>query len=124
MLSGEKTMFSRLCISMIFRYVFAASATAIFFLSPIVSAHGRLHQDDVRELRGSGKILPMEDIIERTRAAQPGQIVEVDLEHEDGRYVYEVKVIDERDVIHGLELDAATGEVLRHKEKERNRRKR
>ncbi len=85
------------------------------------SDDSRLRQDEVRQLRASGKILPMEDIITRVRTSQPGQIVEVELDREGDQYVYEVKVIDERDVIHKLELDASTGEVLRHKERERHR---
>jgi uncharacterized membrane protein YkoI len=86
-----------------------------------------LRQDEVRQLRASGKILPMEDILNRARSAQPGQIVEVELDREhsrdaatgaeQGRYVYEVKVIDDQDRIHKLELDAGSGEVLRRKQK-------
>lgn len=90
------------------------------------SVAGDLRQDEVRQLRASGKILPMEDILKRAREAQPGQIVEVELDRERVRdtsgttqhiYVYEVKVIDDQDRIHKLELDAASGEVLSRKQK-------
>lgn len=77
----------------------------------------RLRQSEVRELREEGKILPMETILQRARAAQPGQIVEVELDREDGRYVYEVKLIDDGDRVHKLELDAASGDVLNRKSK-------
>ncbi len=97
------------------------SAVALPYPAAEASDDSRLHQDEVRLLRASGKILPMEDIIARIRTSQPGQIVEVELDRENGRYVYEVKVIDERDVIHKLELDAGTGEVLRRKERYRGR---
>lgn len=76
-----------------------------------------VRQGEVRELRAAGKILPMEDILGRVRSAQPGQVVEIELEREDGRYVYEVKLIDDADRIHELELDAATGEVVRRRSK-------
>jgi len=79
------------------------------------SASERVRQQEVRQLRESGKILPMEDILARARAAQPGQIVEVELERDDGRYVYEVKVIDSADKVHKLELEAGSGEVLRRR---------
>ena len=92
----------------------AALGATVFVASPASSAKRVRHQD-VRQLRESGKILPMEEILGRARAAQPGQIVEVELEREDGRYVYEVKVIDDADRMHRLELDAGSGEVLRHK---------
>ena len=82
-----------------------------------VSAGSGLRQDEVRQLRESGKILSMEDILGRVRKAQPGQVVEVELERDGGRYVYEVKLIDDASKVHELELDAGTGEVLRRKEK-------
>lgn len=75
----------------------------------------RARASEVRQLRESGKILPMEDILSRSRAAQPGQVVEVELDREDGRYVYEVKIIDDADKVHKLEIDAANGEVLSRK---------
>ncbi|MFP5411850.1 MAG: PepSY domain-containing protein [Gammaproteobacteria bacterium] len=81
------------------------------------SADSGLRQDEVRQLRESGKILSMEDILGRARQAQPGQVVEVELERENGRYVYEVKLIDTGNKVHKLELDAGTGEVLRRKER-------
>lgn len=77
----------------------------------------RLRQGDVRQLREAGKILPMEQILERVRAEQPGQIVEVGLDREDGRYVYEVELIDDDDRVHELELDAASGDVLNRRQK-------
>ena len=94
----------------------ALAATALFSTS-VASADSRLRQNEVRQLRESGKILPMEEILTRVRQLQPGQVVEIELDHEKGAYVYEVKVIDDRDTIHKLEFDAGNGEVLRRKEK-------
>lgn len=76
-----------------------------------------IRQSEVRQLRESGQIMSMEDILGRARQAQPGTVVEVELDREDGRYVYEVKVIDDRNRVHKLELDAGNGEVLRRKER-------
>ncbi|ENO87082.1 PepSY domain-containing protein [Thauera linaloolentis] len=77
----------------------------------------RARASEVRQLRESGKILPMEDILTRSRAAQPGQVVEVELDRERGSYVYEVKIIDTNDRVHKLDIDAASGEVLRRETK-------
>ncbi|HLT27084.1 MAG TPA: PepSY domain-containing protein [Zeimonas sp.] len=95
----------------------ASLATALAVAGGLASADDRVHRSEVRELRQAGKILPMEDILGRVRAAQPGQVVEIELEREDGRLVYEVKLIDDGDAIHELELDASTGEVLARKRK-------
>lgn len=88
-----------------------AAATAIG--ADFARADDRMRPSEVRQLREAGKILSMEDILARVRSAQPGQVVEIDLDREHGRLVYEVKLIDDADAIHRLELDAATGEVIR-----------
>ncbi|MBN8441809.1 MAG: PepSY domain-containing protein [Thauera sp.] len=93
-----------------------AIATGALFSAP-ATADDRPRTDEVRKLRESGKILPMEEILNRSRAAQPGQVVEIELEHDSGRYTYEVKLIDSADKVHKLELDAATGEILNRRAK-------
>jgi uncharacterized membrane protein YkoI len=102
------------------RHLFTAAAVAAALAGTALvtlpaAASDRVRQQEVRQLRESGKILPMEDILGRARTAQPGQVVEVELDREGGRYVYEVKVIDDADRVHKLELDAGSGEVLRRK---------
>ncbi|RIK94768.1 MAG: peptidase M4 [Burkholderiales bacterium] len=96
---------------------FALAAASIVAATAIgadfAHADDRIRRSEVRELREAGKILPMEDILARARTAQPGQVVEIELDRENGRLVYDVKLIDDADAIHKLELDAATGEVIR-----------
>ncbi len=93
---------------------FAVGAAA---LALGASAGERPRLEEIRQLRESGQILSAEDILARSRGAQPGQVVGLELEREDGRWIYEVKLIDERNRVHELELDAASGEVLERKEK-------
>lgn len=94
----------------------AAIGSFALFVAP-AAADDRPRADDVRKLRESGKILPMEEILNRSRAAQPGQVVEIELENDGGKYTYEVKLIDSADKVHKLELDASTGEVLNRRTK-------
>ena len=93
-----------------------ALAASVLLASDNANADSRVRQGEVRELRESGKILPMEDILTRVRSIQPGQVVEIELDREKGVYVYEVKLIDDKDTIHKIELDAGSGEILRRKE--------
>lgn len=97
----------------------ALAVLAATALQPAVAhaSDDRARASEVRQLREGGKILPMEDILSRSRAAQPGQVVEVELDREDGRYVYEVKIIDDTDKVHKLEIDAASGDILNRKAK-------
>lgn len=72
-------------------------------------------QDEAKKLREAGDIQPLERILEKVRQQQPGRIVETELEKESRRYVYEVKVVDEKGVVHELEYDAKSGELLKAK---------
>ena len=97
--------------------IIAAVVTAGASLALTAQAGDRARADDVRQLRESGKILSAEDIIARARKIQPGQLVGLELEREAGRMVYEIKLIDTANKLHKLELDAASGELLSHREK-------
>lgn len=98
--------------------VIAAATLAFAILASAPAAAGdKPRSQEVRALRERGKILPMEEILARARTIRPGQVVEVELEREDARYVYEVKIIDDADRVHKLEIDAASGELIEHQEK-------
>lgn len=100
-----------------FRPVVLGLAAVVGLVTFGAAADERPRVDEIRRLRESGRILAAEDILARSRSVQPGQVVGLELEREDGRWVYEVKLIDAANRLHKLELDAATGEVLEHKEK-------
>ena len=95
--------------------LFAVVAGLVSVHAMPARADDRPRADEVRKLREEGKILPMEEILNRSRAVQPGQVVEVELDRGGGRYTYEVKLIDDANRLHKLELDASTGEVLSRK---------
>ncbi len=86
-----------------------------------------LHADEhesARRLREAGDILPLEEIIARVRAEHPGRIIEAELESEDGRYVYEMEVLDESGRVTELEIDARSGERIGYEEVDRESRAR
>lgn len=92
-----------------------AGAAVLFTVGAFAGERPRI--DEIRQLRESGRIMAAEDIIARSRSVQPGQVVGLELERDDGRWVYEVKLIDTANRLHKLELDAATGDVLEREEK-------
>jgi uncharacterized membrane protein YkoI len=75
-------------------------------------AGDRLDHDEIKQLRETGQILPMGEVMASAQSVQPGQLVEAELEREDGVYLYEIKILAADGTVHKLELDAATGEVL------------
>ncbi|SFM28580.1 hypothetical protein SAMN05421721_10223 [Ectothiorhodospira mobilis] len=88
--------------------------TALVF--PAVS-HGddRREHDRILELRASGEILPMAEMLERAGQVVRGEFIEAELEREGGRHVYELKILDADGVLHKLYMDAGTGELLQHR---------
>ena len=84
------------------------------------SAGERVRVEEIRQLRESGQILSAEDILARSRAIQPGQVVGLELEREDGRWIYEVKLIQPGGRIVALEVDARSAELLKQRSRDRH----
>jgi uncharacterized membrane protein YkoI len=69
-------------------------------------------------LAKNGDILPLEQILQRAQAKQPGKVIEAEFEQKRGRYVYEVEVLDDKGVVWKLQLDAKTGALIRVKQED------
>jgi uncharacterized membrane protein YkoI len=82
--------------------------------SPVVLADD--DHIEARRLYDSGKILPLEDILKNVRQVHPGRILEVELDKEDGRIVYEVEILGNDGIVKEVYINAITGEVLFDKE--------
>jgi uncharacterized membrane protein YkoI len=70
-------------------------------------------QDEARQLREAGEILPLQDILSRLAPDSAGRVLSVELEHHHGRYVYEVETLDPRGEVWEHRYDARTGELLK-----------
>jgi uncharacterized membrane protein YkoI len=68
--------------------------------------------EEARRLTESGVILPLEEIIPIIQAQQSGRILELELERERGRYLYEIELLDARGAVWEFKVNAATGEIL------------
>jgi uncharacterized iron-regulated membrane protein len=75
--------------------------------------------DRARAAVQAGEVLPLKTVLERVARSHPGEVLEVELEPEDGRWVYEIKLLQAGGRLVKLEVDAATGEVLRSKQRPR-----
>ncbi len=67
--------------------------------------------DRARAALRAGEILPLSAVLERVARAHPGQVLEVELERDDGRWVYELKILDAEGLAR-LKVDAGSGETL------------
>lgn len=92
------------------RFVILALAV-LTFTSPLLTM-GDINQRAARQLRATGKILPLEAIHAKARTIKPGKILETELEFKKGRYIYEVEILDELGAVWELKLDAATNALI------------
>ncbi len=73
------------------------------------------NHNEARRLKEAGKIMPLEQIIIKARKLRSGHILEIELEHEHGRYIYELEILDDDGTIWELEYDAKNGELIKNK---------
>jgi uncharacterized membrane protein YkoI len=96
-------------------------ATLIRLVAVLALALGGLHahadqdHDRARAAVQAGQVLPLKTVLERLEQTHPGQVLEVDLEHDSGRWVYEIKLLQAGGRLVKLELDATSGAVLQRK---------
>ncbi|WP_068829842.1 PepSY domain-containing protein [Pseudomonas sp. BMS12] len=89
------------------------AATALATTAGIAQARD-LGPDEALKLRDAGTIQSFEKLNAAALAKHPGsKVEETELEEEYGRYIYQVEVRDAQGVQWDLELDAATGQILK-----------
>ena len=66
-----------------------------------------------KKLREKGEILPLEKILAFARAKKAGEVLETEFEKKDGRYIYEVEILDVKGQVWELKLDAKTGQLIK-----------
>lgn len=71
---------------------------------------------EARELLRAGKILPLARILATVQKRVPGDVIEVDLDHEARGWEYDVKVLTANGRLLKVTVDAKTGVVLRIKD--------
>ncbi len=89
-------------------------------LRPGVSALGHGHEDEHEVTDGDralgaverGEVLPLERVMAQLEAHIHGEISGIELEKEDGIWVYEFKVISPQGRMIEVHIDAKTGNLL------------
>jgi uncharacterized membrane protein YkoI len=95
------------------RSLFIAAVAAVA-LPGAALAHQRRggDHDDAREAVTRGEALPLSEILAIVRRVEPGEVIEVELERDDGRLEYEIEVLTPRGRVRKVTLDARTGAIL------------
>ena len=94
----------------------AAIAMAAVPIAPFAARADKSDHVEARELLSRGKILPLSAILAAAAKQVPGDVVEVELEHKDEGWQYEVKVLTAAGEVKKLHLDARDGKVLKVKD--------
>ena len=61
----------------------------------------------------AGEVMPLQTLLEGVQRRHPGDVLEVELEREQGRWVYELKLLQRGGQVLRLDVDARTGDILR-----------
>lgn len=92
------------------RQTMTALALATVMAIPVLAAASR-DGDETRRPGPATGLISLRDAVEAAERAYGGRAVEAELEHEDGRRVYEVELVRDGARIE-VYVDARTGEVI------------
>ena len=90
---------------------------ALALAATVASAHADRDHDRARAAVQSGQVLPLKTVLERLSRDHPGQVLEVELEQGSAGWVYEIRLLQPGGRLVKLEVDAASGDVLRRRER-------
>lgn len=89
--------------------------SAVLFVLAVGAGISLAHDDDherAREALAGGDVMPLAEILGLVLRDYPGQVLAVELENEDGRWVYELKVLLDDGALGRINVDARSGDVL------------
>ncbi|MGB5833071.1 MAG: PepSY domain-containing protein [Thiohalocapsa sp.] len=89
----------------------ALVATTLLLAAMGIAADPHDHDRALAALE-RGEVRPMSEILTAVGGEVPGDVVEVELEREHGRWMYELKVLAPDGRVLEVLVDAATAEVL------------
>jgi uncharacterized membrane protein YkoI len=75
----------------------------------------RADDDDLDRLRDAvrrAEVMPLSTLQDQVRKTFPGEIISVEIDEDDGRFIYEFKVLQTSGRLLEIEMDAKDGEVL------------
>lgn len=75
--------------------------------------HKSKDHEAARTALAKGRVLPLTRILAIAEQRAPGDVLKVELEDDDGKPVYEVKILGRNGRVRELDIDARTGVVLK-----------
>ncbi|MGB6008552.1 PepSY domain-containing protein [Castellaniella sp.] len=81
-------------------------------------------REKAERLQAAGQVLPLQDVLDRVAKDYPGQVLKVEFEEESGqgdcaggspcrgRWIYELKILQDQGRLVKIKVDARSGQVL------------
>jgi len=69
--------------------------------------------EQIRDWVKAGRILPLQQILDRYQPRFGGRLLDLEVEHEDGVIVYELEILQEDGRVIELKVDARDGRLLK-----------
>lgn len=91
--------------------------------SPLLHADGHDSHELARKALEQGQVLPLQAVLEKIERDYQGQVLKVEFEQDDGRYIYEIRLLQSDGRLVKLKIDAVDGRVLESKRKEHKKEK-
>jgi uncharacterized membrane protein YkoI len=101
------------------RYAMRHYVTLAVSMFAVVGAANGADHDRVRQAVQEGRILPMRELLLRIQQQNAGEVIEAEVDEEDGIIVYEIKVLTSNGRVVKLLYDARTGEPLKPRDGKR-----
>lgn len=71
-----------------------------------------------RQALQQGRVLPLRTVLDQVERDYQGQVIKVEFEHDDGRFIYEIRLLQSGGRVAKLKIDARDGKVLSFKRKD------
>ena len=98
--------------------ILAASLVISAALVPPARAFDPSDHDRARKALEAGEILPLRMVLEKVDRDAPGQVLEVELERKNGRWIYEIKLLRSGGTLVKLQVDASDGSIIGRRERD------
>lgn len=88
----------------------ALAAGAALMLPPAYSDES--DHELARQALQQGKVLPLRTVLDQVERQYQGQVLKVEFKHDDGRFIYEMRLLHPNGQLSKLKVDAVDGRVL------------
>ena len=86
---------------------------AVGMISTPLAADDAVSHTEIRRLVEEQRIVALETILARYPAGEYGKLLDLEVEKEHGRIIYELEFLDPQGRVREYEVDAETGDLIR-----------